>query len=167
MNPLYEFTVPVFTKALNGLKTVLIKAKEHGLSDEALLNDRIAPDMFPFSKQVQIATDNAKGAAARLTGSEVPVFEDTETTIDQLLARIDATLAFMDSVPQEAFAEAATREVTLPYFPGKFMTGFEYVRGYIIPNFFFHVAMAYAIVRKNGVSVGKVDYMHGLPLQDI
>ena len=167
MNPLYEFTIPVFAKALRGLRTVLTKAREHGLEDEALLADRIAPDMFPLSKQVQIATDNAKGAVARLTGTEMPVFEDTETTIEQLLARIDATLAYIESVPQEAFAEAATREVTLPYFPGKFMTGFEYTRGYAIPNFFFHVAMTYAIVRKNGVAIGKVDYMHGLPLQDL
>lgn len=167
MNPLYEFTVPVFIKALGGLKNILEKAKEHGIADAALLQDRIAPDMFPFVKQVQMATDNAKGTTGRLAGIEVPSYEDKETTIDELFARIDKTIEFLKTVSEEDFTEAASRRITLPYFPGKFMAGAEYAREYGIPNFFFHVAMAYALIRKNGVAIGKTDYLNGLPLQDI
>lgn len=164
---LYENTIPLFIKTLGGLKTVLTKAKEHGLDEAKLLNDRIAPDMFPFSRQVQIACDNLKGAAARLSGREIPKFEDTETTIDQLIARIDTTIEFANSIPKEEYANAAGVQVTLPYFPGKFMTGTGYAREYAVPNFFFHVAMAYALVRKNDVQIGKADFINGLPLQDL
>lgn len=167
MNPQYTFTVPVFIKALGGLKNVLQKAKEHGLADAALLQDRIAPDMFPFVKQVQMATDNAKGSSARLAGVEAPAYEDNESTIDELIARVDKTVAFLETITPEDLAEAESRQITLPYFPGKFMAGLDYAREYAIPNFFFHVAMAYALVRKNGVAIGKTDYLNGLPLQDI
>ncbi|MBY0473044.1 DUF1993 domain-containing protein [Patescibacteria group bacterium] len=169
MNPdsVYEFTLPVFIKMLGGLKGVLKKAGEHGLDEATLLNDRLAPDMFPLVKQVQVATDNAKGVAARLSGSEVPSYPDTETTLAELDARIDKTIAYLQSITKESFANAEQVQVTFPYFPGKFMAGFEYAREYAIPNFFFHVATAYAIIRKNGVAIGKADYMNGLPLQDL
>ncbi len=166
MNELYAFTVPVFTKSLGGLRRVLEKAKTHGLSDETLLNDRLAPDMFPFAKQVQVACDNAKGATARLAGIEAPVFPDEESTLDALIARVDATLAFLATVEDASYQGAADRRVTLPYFPDKYMTGYDYTREYALPNFFFHVAMAYAIVRKNGVAIGKADYINGMPLKD-
>lgn len=170
MNDIYFFTVPVFTKMLGGLKNVLTKTKAHlaetGKPETELLNDRLAPDMFPFVKQVQVATDNAKGAAARLAGIEIPAYEDTEASIDELLARIDKTLAFLASVKEDSFKNAADVQVTLPYFPGKFMKGVAYAREYAIPNFFFHVAMAYAIARKNGVQIGKADYINSLPLED-
>jgi hypothetical protein len=167
MDSIYEFTVPVFIKMLTGLKTVLKKAGEHGLDEATLLNDRLAPDMFPLVKQVQVATDNAKGMIGRITKVETPKFEDTETTFAELDARIDKTIAFLQTVTKEEFKDASNAQVTLPYFPGKFMTGYDYAREYVIPNFFFHVATAYAIVRKNGVAVGKADYMNSLPLQDL
>lgn len=166
MTELYTFTVPVFTKMLGGLKNVIQKAEAAGKTE--ILQDRLAPDMFAFVKQVQVATDNAKGAAARLAGIEIPKYEDTEQTFAELVARIDKTLAFLATVSEDSFAHAATVKVQLPYFPGKFMTGFDYAREYAIPNFFFHVAMAYALVRKNGVPIGKADYINGMPaLQDI
>ncbi|HVY72961.1 MAG TPA: DUF1993 domain-containing protein [Candidatus Paceibacterota bacterium] len=168
MDSIYEFTIPVFIKMLGGLKGVLKKAGEHGLDEATLLNDKLAPDMFPLVKQVQVATDNAKGVAARLSGTEVPKYEDTETTLAELDTRIDKTIAYLNTVTKESFANAANVQVTLPYFPGKFMTGYDYAREYAIPNFFFHVATAYGIIRKNGVQIGKADYMNNsLPLQDM
>jgi hypothetical protein len=168
MDSIFEFTIPVFIKMLGGLKGVLQKAKEHGVDENTLLNDRLAPDMFPLAKQVQVATDNAKGAAARLSGTEAPKFEDTETTLAELDARIDKTVEYLKTFTKESLKNAANAQVTLPYFPSKFMTGFDYAREYAIPNFFFHVAMAYALVRKNGVQVGKADYMmNSIPLQDL
>jgi hypothetical protein len=170
MDEIYTFTAPVFVKMLEGLKQVLTKAevhyKEKGLDESQLINDRLAPDMFPFVKQVQVACDNAKGAMGRLSGGEVPKMEDTETTIQQLIERIDKTLAYINTVPKENFTDSATRTITLPYWGAKFMTGLDYAREYAIPNFFFHVAMAYALVRKNGVAIGKADYIINPPLQD-
>lgn len=168
MDSIYEFTIPVFIKMLGGLKGVLKKAGEHAeLNETTLLNDRLAADMFPLVKQVQVATDNAKGAAARLSGTEAPKFEDTETTLAELDARIDKTIEYLKTFNKESFANAANVQVTLSYFPGKFMNGFDYAREYAIPNFFFHTATAYAIIRKNGVGIGKADYINGLPLQDL
>jgi hypothetical protein len=166
MNNIYEYTVPIFIKTLGGVRHVLEKAAASGLDEQTLLNDRLAPDMFPLVKQVQMATDNAKGATARLAGIEVPVFPDMETTIAELQARIDSVLAFITSVPRESFADAGDRKVTLGYYPGKYMLGYDYAREYALPNFFFHAAMTYALVRKNGVAIGKADYINGMPLKD-
>lgn len=170
MNDIYTYTVPLFIKLLGGLKNVLLKgqsfAVEHGVQEADLLNDRLAPDMFPLLKQVQVACDNAKGAVARLAGVEAPKHENTEQTFEELLARIDNTIEFVKSVPESAFAGAAERKITLPYFENKYFTGFDYAREYAIPNFIFHVVTAYSIVRKNGVQIGKADFINGLPLQD-
>lgn len=171
MNEIYTYTVPLFKKMLGGLKNVLAKAeafaREQGMSESDFLADKLALDMFPLSRQVQIACDNAKGAVARLAGVEAPVMADGETTFAELAARIDATVAFIESVPESAFAEAAERKVVLPYFPDKYMTGFDYAREYVIPNFLFHVVTAYALVRKNNVPIGKGDYVNGLPFRDL
>ncbi|MEO5928062.1 MAG: DUF1993 domain-containing protein [Patescibacteria group bacterium] len=171
MNPLYQFTVPVFQKSLKALDGLLVKAeafvKEKGIEESVLLDDRLAPDMFPFKKQIQIACDNAKGVSARLAGQEVPSHEDTEMTIAELRARIAKTLEFIGTISEDMFADAATRKVTLPYFPGKFMTGFDYAREYALPNFLFHVVTAYAILRKQGAVIGKEDFIGGVPLQDV
>ena len=171
MNDIYAYTVPVFIKILGGLKLILIKAKADAdagkFEEAALVNDKIAADMFPFKKQVQIATDHAKGAASRLSGNEAPKFEDTEETIDALVARVDKTIEYLKTITEESFAEAKDRHITLSYFPGKYMTGFDYAREYAIPNFFFHVTTAYALIRKNDVAIGKADYVNGLPFRDI
>ncbi|MHB1163524.1 MAG: DUF1993 domain-containing protein [Minisyncoccota bacterium] len=171
MNDIYTYTVPVFIKSLGGLKNILIKAqdsvKESGRSESDLLADRLAPDMFPLVKQVQVACDNAKGSTARLSGTEAPKFDDTEQTIEELLARIDATVAFLQSVPEATFAEAGTRQIILPYFSDSFMTSLDYAREYALPNFFFHVVTAYGIIRKNGIVIGKADYANGLTLKSL
>jgi hypothetical protein len=162
---IYDFTVPVFIKMLNGLKIVLKKAKAHGIDEKVLLADSLALDMFPLVRQVQIATDNAKGAAARLSGKEPPVYKDDEESIAQLMKRIDKTLLFLKKVKRSHFKDAHKVKVSLKYWNGKHLKGIDYVREYAIPNFFFHVAMAYALVRKNGVKIGKSDYMYKVPLR--
>lgn len=167
MSHIYTYTVPVFVKALGGLKIILEKAEAHGVNEAELLGSALAPDMFPFVRQVQIACDNAKGAVVRLTGIENQAFSDTETTIAELKTRIDKTIAFVAAVPESAFDGAEDRQVTLPYFPGKYMTGAEYAREYVIPNFFFHATIAYGLVRKAGVPIGKSDFLNGLPLKDV
>lgn len=167
MSSIYTYTVPTFIKTLGGLKLSIEKAVAHGVDEPTLLNDALAPDMFPFVRQVQIACDNAKGATARLSGITAPVFEDTEASLTALIARIDRTIAFVSSVPESAFADAETRQVTLPYFPGKYMTGSDYVHAHALPNFFFHVAIAYGLMRKAGVPLGKADYLNGLPLKEL
>ncbi len=171
MEGIFQFTVPMFIKQLGALRIILDKvaayAQEQQMDELIILQDQLASDMFNFTRQVQIACDNAKGATARLAGMEAPKHEDTETSIAQLQARIDKTLEFVKSVPESAFADAATRQITLPYFPGVYMTGYDYAREYAIPNFLFHVVTAYAIARRNGVQIGKADYMNGLPLQEL
>lgn len=165
----YQFTVPIFINALMGLKNVLTKGRSFahgkGMSDEHMLGLRLAPDMFPLVKQVQIACDNAKGASARLSGKEAPKMEDNEKTFAELEARIDKTLAYLDTFSDADFTDAQTRTMKLPYFPEDMhFTGEGYARLYAIPNFFFHVATAYNILRANGVPLGKADYMGTLPL---
>ncbi|MGH7141342.1 MAG: DUF1993 domain-containing protein, partial [Minisyncoccia bacterium] len=155
-----------FVKTLGGLRTVLGKAREHGLDEASFMEDRLAPDMFPFARQVRSACDNAKGAVARLAGLESPVMEDNEASLEELQARIDKTIAFIQSVPESAYAGAVERRIVLPYFKDKYMTGYDYAREYAIPNFFFHVSMAYALVRRQGVVIGKADYINGMPLND-
>jgi len=174
---LYTVTIAPMKKALGALSGLLDKTVEHAKSKEnqrfpasafetALLNDRLIFDQFPLVRQVQIACDNAKGLAARLSGKENPKHDDTEKTVAELKARIEKTIAFLDSTKPEDIAGKEGVQVTLPYFPGKFMTGFGYVTEYAIPNFYFHVTTAYAILRKNGLEIGKNDYLGGLPLND-
>lgn len=169
---LYTVTVPVFIKSLEALSRVLKKAEAHAAEKsspkrdfaEALLNDRIVFDQFPLIRQVQIATDNAKNSVKRLGGIEVPTFEDTEKTFEELQQRIQKTLEILKTVPESAIAGKEETRVSLPYWDGKSLSGSEYAMQYLIPNFFFHVTTAYAIVRKNGVQVGKGDFTGPLPL---
>ena len=127
MNDMYTFTVPIFIKALGGLKRVLKKGEEFAVEKKfdpaVLLQSRLAPDMFPLTRQVQMASDNAKGITARLAGIEIPKYEDNEQTLAELYARIDKTVGFVKSVAPEAFDGAAERKIILPYFPGKCLLG--------------------------------------------
>ena len=174
---LYSVTIPAMKKALMALSGLLDKTAAHAATkesswrpaavfEEALLNDRLIFDQFSLTKQIQVACDNAKGCAARLSGKENPKHDDTEKSVADLKARIDKTVAFLDSIKPEDVIGKEGVQVTLPYFPGKYMTGFEYVTEYALPNFYFHVTTAYSILRKNGLEVGKNDYMGGLPLKD-
>ncbi len=171
---LYTVTIPPMMKALEALKGVLEKGKKHAegkkLSwmdfEHALLGDRLIFDQFPLMRQVQVACDNAKGGAARLAEVEIPKFEDDEKTIDELIARIDKTLAFVKTIKPDQVIGKEAIKVTLPYWENKHMTGFGYATEYLLPNFYFHLTTAYAILRKNGVEIGKADFMGGLPLKD-
>lgn len=161
---LYDFTVPALTRALKNLSHQLDKAHAHAGQKKfdftALAQSRLIADMRPLTSQVQIACDNAKGCVARLTGIEAPRHEDTEQTYDELKARIAKTLDFIGSVNREQFAGAETREVVLK-FPNLTLTfnGLDYVTKFLLPNFYFHVTTAYAIMRKNGVELGKPDFI--------
>jgi hypothetical protein len=161
---LYDASVPAFRLALTNLDGILAKAISHAAStkvDSAVVGgQRLIMDMFPLTKQVQIACDTVKGAAARLGGVEAPKHDDTETTLEQLRERIEKTLAFVDTVPAEAIAGADDRAIELVY-PSitlRFI-GRDYLTKFALPNLYFHVTMAYAILRANGVAVGKGDYL--------
>jgi uncharacterized protein len=164
-SPMYANSVPVFKQLLTATKAILAKAEAHAaarsMEPNALLQARLYPDMFPLLKQVQVAADFARGVAARLAGVEVPVFEDKEQSfadLDVLLAR---TLAFLDSVSAPQFAGRETAEIVLR--PGtpkeKKLTGQTYLANYGLPQFLFHVTTAYAILRHNGLAIGKRDFM--------
>lgn len=162
---IHATSVPVFSQMLRGLSEVLRKAEAHAstkkLEAEVLLQARLFPDMFPLLRQVQVATDFAKSVTARLAGVEVPKFDDSEKTFAELQARIEKVLAFIGGVEQSRFAEAASREiVTQAGTPKeKKFTGEAYLLTYGLPHFFFHTTTAYAILRHNGVEVGKKDYV--------
>lgn len=162
---LYAASIPMFQQMLGGLKAVLAKAETHAaeknIDPNAYLQARLYPDMFPLLRQVQIASDFAKGVAARLAGVEVPKLDDSEKTFAELQARIDTILAFMGTLTETQFAEATTREIVLQ--PGtpkeRRFSGQAYLLTYGLPHFFFHTTTAYAILRHNGIEVGKKDYV--------
>jgi len=161
---IYDISVPVFVRTLTNLKSVLEKAKAHALDhkieESALISARLYPDMFPLSRQVQVATDMARGCGARLTGVEPPSYEDKEQSFDELIARVARTIDYLKGLDANAFADAATREITRPV-RGKphTFTGINYLLQFAIPNVYFHAATAYDILRHNGVSLGKSDFI--------
>jgi hypothetical protein len=167
---LYSVTVPIFKKHLAALSHLLDKAEEFAGGDaaklEALMHDKLYEDMFPFGKQIEVAADNAKGCAARLSGKEAPSYEDGDYAIATLRTRIANTLAFLDTITEADFANAENVKVELRFMPGKTMSAFGYATEYAVPNFFFHASTAYGILRKNGVQIGKTDYITTLPFLD-
>lgn len=160
---MYQHTVPTFIRLLTNLNAMLKKAEANAAARKfdanVLLTTRLAPDMYPFTKQIQIATDMAKGCVARLAGQDPPKFEDNETTMEQLHQRINKTIEFIKSVKPESFSGCEDRRITLPWAPDKYMMGSEYVDEMALPNFYFHCSMAYALLRHNGVDVGKGDFL--------
>lgn len=162
---MYQSSVPVFKQMLGGLDDVLSKAEAHAearkIEPAALLQARLFPDMFVLVRQVQIACDFAAGVSARLAGAEVPSYDATEQSFAELHARIATTQAFIDSLDAAQFAAAAEREIiTRPGTPKeRRFTGQAYLLHYGLPQFFFHIATSYGILRHNGVEVGKKDYM--------
>ncbi len=161
---MFDASVPALLQGLKGLNTMLAKAAAHAeakkIDPAALLQARLYPDMFTLVRQVQIATDFAKGAAGRLAGAELPVFEDAETSFAELQARVAKAATFIDGLSPAAFEGSDAREVSLKRrgetvsFPGK-----DYLLAQALPNFWFHVTTAYAILRHNGVELSKSDYM--------
>lgn len=170
-SPYFELTVPLFQKNLRNLTTLLSKGSEHaiavGMSEADFLASKLAPDMFPLVTQIQMITDNAKGAVARLAAVEPISLPDTETTVAELLARIEKVQTYLAIFTAEQFATAGERLVTLPYFPGQFITGHDYLIEYALPNFFFHMSTAYGIMRMIGVPLGKGDFIGGMNLQPL
>ena len=161
---MYSASVPVFKQLLSALSDILVKAASaanNDMSPETLLHARLFPDMFDFTRQVQIAADFAKGVTARLAGQEVPVYEDNETTFAELQARIAKTLQFISSIPADKINGSEAREIiTRPGTPKeKKFNGQSYLLNYGLPQFFFHITTAYAILRNNGIEIGKRDYM--------
>jgi hypothetical protein len=163
---MYQASAPVFTRMLTNLGAILTKAEEDAATrkiDPAIfLAGRLAPDMLPLTRQIQIASDAAKGCIARLADMEVPGFPDTETDFAGLQARIAKTLAFIQTAPQDKIDGTEARAIVLK-FPGRELnfSGQDFLFHFALPNFFFHVTTAYAILRHAGVPVGKMDYLGG------
>jgi hypothetical protein len=161
---MYSASVPVFVHTLGNLARWLDKAEASAearkFDPTVLLGVRLAPDMLPLVKQVQIACDTAKFAVARLAGAEAPKFDDTEATFDELRQRVRKTVAFVQSVPAAQVDGSEEREITVPRRVGPLLLkGEAYLKHYALPNFFFHVTTTYALLRHNGVELGKSDYL--------
>jgi uncharacterized protein len=160
----YQASVPVFARGLTNLRAVLQKAHDHaltkGFEPSILLSSRLYPDMHPLTRQVQIASDAAKFCISRLAGIEPPKYEDVETTFDELYARIDKTLAYLEGFDAAKLEGSESRTVTLTVRTGKHeLKGDVYLLHFALPNFFFHLTTAYGILRHNGVELGKFDYL--------
>jgi hypothetical protein len=166
---LYTNVIQQLTKMLRNLDVFLDQAEENATSRkydaELLLNARLSPDQWPLVRQIQAACDLAKFATARLTGIDAPSHPDTETTLVEIRARIASTLAFIDGVDESAFETAATRVIAPPMFKGGFMPGETYANQFVLPNFYFHMTTAYAILRHNGVPLGKRTFLGHLSVQ--
>lgn len=166
---IYQIVVPQFSKMLGNLSAILDKAATYAepkkIDMEVLLGSRLAPDQFNLLRQIQIACDTANIGAARLIGKEASVqsFPDTEKTVAEIKARIEATSAILRKLTAADFAESATRRITQPRWEGKTLSGEEFLIQHVVPNFYFHITTAYAILRHNGVDVGKKDYLGALP----
>jgi uncharacterized protein len=160
---MYYQTISQCTQALRNLETWLNKAEQHAAAKNfdvgVLMTGRLAPDMKPVIYQVQSACDYVKAGAAWLAGQTPPKHEDNEQTIDEVRARIRKTVAFAESAKEAQYAGAAERKVSLSWAPGKVLGGDDYLLQMSIPNVYFHIAMAYAILRHNGVDIGKMDFL--------
>lgn len=161
---MYSASVPVFVRMLNNLAAVLEKgdahAKAKNIDPAVLLGCRLYPDMFPLTRQVQIACDSAKGGAARLAGVDIPVFEDNEKTFADLVARIKKTVAFLETLKPAQIDGSEDKTITLEMRTGPVsFKGQAYLLNNVHPNFYFHVTTTYGILRHNGVELGKRDYL--------
>ena len=167
---MYYQVIAQCTQSLKNLEACLDKADQYAATKKfevgVLMTSRLAPDMQPFTYQVQSACDYVKAAAAWLSGQTPPRYEDNEQTIDELRARIQKTVAFVESVKEAQYADASKSKVKLSWAPGKVIGGEDYLLQMTIPNTFFHIAMAYAILRHNGVDVGKMDFLGSINLVD-
>jgi len=161
---MYQASVPAMIKTLSNLRNFLEKALTHAeakkIDPSVLVNARLYPDMFPLSRQVQIATDMAKGAASRLAGQEVPSYEDNEATFPELIARLDKTIALLATFKPGDIDGSEDRTITLPM-RDRTLTfkGLPYLIDYVLPNVYFHTTTAFAILRHNGVEIGKKDFL--------
>ena len=163
-NFMYVVSVPPMIRSLGNLRSILEKAAVHAearkIDPSVLINARLYPDMFPLSRQIQIATDTAKGAISRLAGSDPPKYDDSESSFPELIARLDKTIALLESFKPEQIDGSEEKAVELPLHD-KTVTfkGLPYLLDFVFPNFYFHVTTAYAILRHNGVEIGKQDFL--------
>jgi hypothetical protein len=165
---LFDVSIPTFLHTLHSLQTILEKGVAHAeakkFDPNVLATLRLAPDMLPLNRQVQIASDAAKGAAARLSGTEPPKFEDNETTMAELIGRVAKTIDYLQSFKPEQFAGSETRVITIKSPRNTFnFTAVDFVRHWALPNFFFHVTATYALLRQGGVDLGKLDFLGSVP----
>jgi hypothetical protein len=161
---LYDFSIPALTRGLTNLSAILDKAAAYATAKKVdgtvLAQLRLSPDMHPLSRQVQIACDTAKGAAGRLAGIDVPKHEDTETTLPELKARVAKTIDFLKTVTAAKVAGDDSRPIEIKFPNGAWkFTALSYVNDFVLPNFYFHSSMVYALLRKSGVDIGKGDYL--------
>ncbi len=167
---LYEASVPQLKKMLTNLdkwlETSVAYAQKKSFDPNVLCQARLAPDQYALTRQVQAACDAAKFAAARLTGREAPKHPDTEQTIDELRARVRTVIAYLDTFSAADFNGAEARLVELPFMEGKVIQGSDYLTELALPNFYFHITTAYAILRHNGVDLGKRDFIGSLNVRD-
>lgn len=158
-----ELVVDQFSRTLIALRGILKKAQAHAqerkFDENAFLQMRLAPDMFPFVKQIQIVTDTAKGAVGRLSGKEIPSYADTETKLTELIDRVNKTIEYVQSAKSEEFKDYSNKKATFPWRQGVYLQGDDYLVSHALPNFFFHVTTAYSILRSCGVNLGKGDYL--------
>jgi hypothetical protein len=167
---MYYKVISQCTQSLKNLEVFLDKAEQYATAKKfdvsLLMTSRLAPDMQPLIYQVQSACDYLKAGAARLSGQTAPKHEDTEKTISELRARIRKTVIFAESVKEEQYEGASDRKVKVSWAPGKVIAGEDYLLEITIPNLYFHIAMAYAILRNNGIDVGKMDFLGSIDLVD-
>jgi hypothetical protein len=161
---MYQASVPVFIRMLTNLAALLEKAAAHAearkIDPSVLVNARLFPDMFPLSRQVQIATDTAKSGSARLAGLQPPSYEDTETTFPELIARVRKTMAYLQTLKPGQIDGSEDRSVTWPTRSStRTLPGLQYLLNYIAPNVYFHITTTYNILRHNGVELGKPDFL--------
>jgi len=163
---MYAMSHAVFRKALTQLLHVMEKgianAKARNFDPNVFVTQRLAPDMLPFAKQIQLTSDFAKNSMARLAGIDPPKFEDNETTIDELVARVKKTLEYIDTVPEAAVDAGETRDIKIPLRDRTLeFKGLAFLQNWALPNFYFHYVTAYNLLRHNGVDIGKRDFLGG------
>lgn len=162
---MYQASIPVFIRQLNNLSAILAKgaadAEARKIDPSVFINARLAPDMLPLARQVQITSDTVKAAAARLSGTEAPSFPDEEKTFAELEARIRKTIAYIEGFKPAQIDGCEAKEIVVKSRSGKekHFKGLDYLTDYALPNLFFHITTAYAILRHNGVGIGKADYL--------
>lgn len=164
---MYQASLPVLIRGLTNLQVILGKAEAHAaekqIEPSVFTTARLAPDMLPLTRQVYIASDTAKGCAARLAGVEAPKFDDVEQTFEELIARLQKTIDYLQEFKPEQIDGSEAREISLKMRTGPIeFTGLSYLLGFVLPNFYFHVTTAYDILRHHGVGLGKLDYLGGI-----
>lgn len=166
---LYDVAIPQPIKLLENvdrwLSAAIADADRRKFDVNNLMKSRLAPDQYTFDRQVQTACDNAKFIAGRLTGKDWPAHPDVETTFAELRARVASVIGYLQTFTPDDFAGAEERKIALPWMEGKWMRGDEYVVQFALPNLYFHITTAYAILRHNGLALGKRDYIGGVPMR--